>query len=545
MGRGVVFQVVLLVGVTILAPAAVLAAGSVTVTVKNDVLVISGDEHSNSILISKPRFPAPPGPYQVEQNDGSTLVNGSLDPVSLAATKGIEADLGGGDDAIGIWGSDVPGSVSVGIAEGGLMIVDSTLFGNLSFRTGDGHDGLFVNDAWIQGKVDFRAGDGDSITDISVGVIDGDLTIAAGDGEDSVSLFESYVRGGVSVKAGDGPTRMRVSEGALLREGLRFKSRAGLDDVRIASSEVRGADFDFGNGPSVVVITKASDIVGNLRVCSRSGYDSLALEDAVVVQGNVQMSSKGGGLIASFAAEIQGHLQLKHGERGDVVGFGTNGTVRFGPGGSVQGKTTIQNGAGTSVFGCASHPFVGDVKIRTKGGYAQARIEDCDFDRSLVVVAGRDGGSLIANQGGGFTNIGGSLSFSLKDALGEVGLWNLSVNDKTKIRMGGGFSHGVRIDDSSFAGAVTIQTGKGNDQIAVETQTSPAGPDTLFESKLKISTGAGDDVIRVGAVGSAADVDFMDKVTYDGGKGDDIAYQLTYGNAYAVPPRVKGIETES
>ncbi len=527
--RRPVLALVAIAGLAFLNPAPAAAAGAVRVEARNGFLVITGDEQDNAIKITKP------GPYQIEPTDGTTSVNGSLAPKLISTPKGIKADMGGGRDAISIEDAAVTGGVEVKMTEGELRAQSSTIQGPLSFTTASGDDALELLGSTVDGKVSFKAGHGETTTRTSSTLIHGELTVTGGDGADDVSVGQTNFVGRVSIKAGEGDTVTALTN-ANLPKGLRIQSRTGEDRLEISNSDLRGIDVDFGDGDTTVIIDDGSAVDGNLRLRSQSGEDELTLETGTHVMGNVQLSTRDGRAWPIFRGQVDGGIQLKRGS-------GSSGAA-FGPGGSVHGKTRIKNGDGGGVSQCDSHTFLRDVKISTRSGYAQTRLENCTFERKLSVDVGRGGGTLAINEfGGGPSRIGGNLSFAQKDESGALYLRNLTVDGKTKARIGGDWGIFVTIFDSIFLGPVSVKTSEGADVIALEADVGDPG-DSLFAGKVKIATGAGDDTIRVGRPAASDDAEFLAKVTYDGGTGTDTLDHLGHGNTYVVPPTVKNIESE-
>ncbi len=513
-----------------------LGAGAVTVQVKNGTLVLTGDGGGNAVRITQP------GDWQVAPDDGSTAINGVVGPATFTVTRGIRADLRGGANALVVDDVDVTGPIDLRYDSlGALTIAASSVDGDVSVRGGNGMDAISVGGSFITGSLSLRAGDGGSSVSVGGSMVAKDLKVDSRDGFDALNVSGANLAGRTMLKYGNGGSGVGVI-GSLLAGGLEVQSREGFDNVTVTDAGIGGVDLKLGDGGSSAAFGgSGTTIEGNLRMRSQDGHDVLNL-DTVHVAGNLQMASKHGGAVATLYVQVDGNVQLKHGNESSVMT-----DFRGGASAVVRGKTQIRSGVAPATFLCGSSGsmlFLGDVKVRAKDGFAAASVGPCGFERDLSFDAGKGGGVFDLAGGGASIVIGENLSLTSKTGSFTTVLQGLLVEGKTTIRSTGASIQVVDIDDVDLAGPVSIKTGKGNDLVFIETEVTAAVVESLFEDKVAISTGAGDDVLIVGDTGLSSDAEFLGPITYDGGKGSDTLDHLSYDNVYAVPPKLKGIESE-
>lgn len=499
--------VALLICAALVAAGDARAAGNVTVQVKGGKLVLVGDAASNWVRITRP------GDYLVAPNDGDTLINGGSAPVPFVASKGIVAKLGAGSDSLQIE-DGVPGSVEY---------------------SGSDTTKLILHGAAVQGSVRFK-GSGSTTTGLGGGsVVSGKLDVRGGSGPDFLDIVDgSGVQGATSLNAGDGGTTVLV-DASVLQKTLKVSARDGFDSVTLANgADVAGLDLKLGDGQSLVQVQGGSAVGGNLRIRSGRDFDNLLL-DSSLVTGNVQVKAGPDQSLATFQnAIVEGQVQLKHGSDFDNVSIAAT---------NIAGKLTVKNGPGQSLFTVASGSLLESAVRLSGSGYVNAQITDSVTQSSVKIDAGKDG-ALFGFGASGISTIGGDLSLRTKAGPFVVQLERLVVEGRTRIRGGGDDLRTVMIDDSSFEGPLAIQTGKGDDTISVETDVSPTGFPTSLMGKVAISTGDGDDVVTIGNDDTDSTVTFDDALSVNGGKGNDTLDHETHGNSYAVPPKLKSIESE-
>jgi len=105
----------------------------------------------------------------------------------------------------------------------------------------------------------------------------------------------------------------------------------------------------------------------------------------------------------------------------------------------------------------------------------------------------------------------------------------------------------VYIDDTEVYKALTVDTGAGADQVAIEANGADPGPISVFSAAVSVKTGDDDDAVTVGIAGQPGNsASFAKASQWDGGAGAGDAIDLNgNGNVFTVTPVVKNFETVS
>jgi hypothetical protein len=178
--------------------------------------------------------------------------------------------------------------------------------------------------------------------------------------------------------------------------------------------------------------------------------------------------------------------------------------------------------------------------VRVSVGFNDGLVDltDVNIGRSLA-VSYYAGGSLYANR----VSIGGSLSLRAGSFLSSSCVVSTADVAGATTILTGSREDSVKIDDSSFAGPVTISTRAGADSISIEANGDPAGPVSTFAHSVKIIAGDGDDTVVLGVAGESGNHgDYLAAVLLDGGNGFDTLTLPDGANTFAATPVPKAFE---
>ena len=245
--------------------------------------------------------------------------------------------------------------------------------------------------------------------------------------------------------------------------------------------------------------------------------------------GIVAIMSLGNNSIVIKDIECNKNIVIETGPGSDAIEFEDT---------TVHGKTSIGTGAGIDVVTIDPSTFNGKVTIVTADGDDEITVEPSDPDTvfnskaSFNTGAGDDeinlnsvtlNGKVKASLGDGIdeifvdgSTINGGFSANMgKDAsVDRFEVHDTTWSSKLSLKMGGGADVVLIESDllATFHGSVKIDTGDGEDQIAIAEET--------LNSKFSLKAGAGDDFFLL------RDTDIAGAAKFDGGKGTD-----TYDNA--------------
>lgn len=333
---------------------------------------------------------------------------------------------------------------------------------NISIRMLGGDDRVSFHSPGpllLDGNLTINGGDGANTvtaTDLTDLFLEKNLTITNGTnaaGADSTTLDNLTVRGSVTINNGNGDSQTRIQRNSnpsffgkdpLVSGNVTIINGTGKDGTYLKDTNV-GGSFTVKNGHG-----DAAGAAGYTQVFNTVN------PDRSYIRGNVSVSYLDGDVTNTVDALT------------DVV---VQGNVTFAHGAGA--STTVFDGAGVGL------PVVVRGNLTVSGTGA------------TVVRVGVDNAGTGLVVGKNFTVTTGAGSDRLTLSRLEVGgaaRWSLGDGDNA-----------VAIDDSVFAGTVTLTTGAGADTVNLDTAAGSGGA-TTFERAVTVRQGAGSDTVnRVGS----------------------------------------------
>jgi|GEM_PF-3682687 len=456
------------------------------------------------------------GDATVEVNSGNVHITGKttvksagdaadsvrFDAGQLLLTGPVSFDLGGGANATTFNGAT------------------ATALGSLAYKGGAGQDTItFLSGVpvVVTGLTDLKLGDGDNqVTDDNFNitssglVFGGGLSLTSGSGADTLKLktYEITVGGkGVKLATGTGDDTVTLASADVLSINGSFSAAigGGTSSVGISSPilTVRsGFSTAFGDGAGTFTLGGVVDIGGGLSLSAKGGgTDHFTLGfDRLSVRGAVSFTGDAGTLDVTVTTASQGF-------RFGALAYATKaggGTLDIESGGEIFGDFNFKGGAGSNTL------------TTGKTGYPALNI----YGNANITSSTTTGTELVqfaqATVAGTFT--------------AKLGAANSQVE----------------LDDTKFGGAVSIDTGVGNDTIKAQLSSTFTGS-VLFRLPFKFTLGAGDDTVSLGNTGGvvfAGNAAALAKVLIDGGAGTDTFNSTNFsdGMSFLTAP-TKNIET--
>ncbi|MBX9608762.1 MAG: hypothetical protein K2Y51_21255 [Gammaproteobacteria bacterium] len=453
---------------------------SLTLGGGNDRVITSAAQLTATLTLN-----AGNGSDVLEVSSDATLVDGQFAGVSNLETLRLAADAD--DDAQSV-------TLGAAAAAAGLVLldastagadddvsVDTTAFANtLQIALGAGDDEVVLGTGGSQ----VNAGDGDNL--LVVG--------AANDGsEDDV------------IVSGAGDDRARLTD-AQLSANFSFSAGAG-DDVVEVTSDASVADADLAGLGGVETLVLSADAGDNAQ--------SVALAANAASAGIGAVDASGVGATDAITVDASAFTAAL-----DITTAGGDDDILLGSGGS-----TVDSGAGDdSVTVGAANDGVSDDDISTGAGDDLIKVEDGQLSAHLTVAGGddddvlevQDDASIVDADLAGLTGIetlrliadavDNGQSVALGAEAAEAGITTINAGAV-------GANDALNMDTTAFDNALTLTTGAGNDVIVLgaggSQVTSGNGNDTITLGAVNdsIASGAGNDTLVVDAdtIGAAID----------------------------------------
>jgi len=565
-------------------------AGVVTLTTVNGVLTVTGTTDSNNILITE----SAPGEWRVMETapSGTTFrLNGAaaVASVVMPAQNTIQLNLlGGALDILQINNLKLAGDLNINGGDGvdQINIYTSHVVGKVGFDGGNGDDYFNMDtSSSIGGAVSLKGGAGaDTVefygsqfgagvtVDLGSGAngfymsgtatVFGNLTISAAGtplGTQSVNIGGTgSVGGNLTVKSTSSPLFMNLTatpgDNLRIGGGLTVQTGAGNDTINMANTLYVGGSFTInaGNGNNYLTQNSGTLTAGTIKYTGGTGADWLQFIGANVVTGAGTSINLGSGginrldLSCTSSVRIAGALNL-------VGGTGVDDLIVQTPVLNITGTLSFNAAAGTNSM--TFKPVNANVgAVNYTGGNGSDNIDIGDYLSGAVTRITVSGG-ITSSLGAGDnvmdlrdTVIQGAVritSSSASTLLERVRLNEAIILGNLDINLSGAAGSRVMVDDSTINGATVISTGAGNDTIEFESL-APGANLTTFVGSVRILMGSDADYFIAGASPFAANqgVNFLGTLLVDGGtSGDAAGFQVGYGNAFAVPATVVGVET--
>ncbi len=451
---------------------------TVAYNVTSGALTLGGDDSDNSVDV----FKTGPDTYQIKASDGTMLSAGS-DPVPLlniGKLSSLTINGNGGRDT--------------------FTLTDLTALQALKFDGGTGDDFLYSTNLAVKGDVTIKLGAAGGLVAFTgaATVIGGDFKASYGAGGGSVDFFadSTSIKGAVKLVGGAGA------------DAFSFGKVVNVDKGLTVSDVGQGISVAFQN--ATIVIGKgrggqAIDFDGG------SGDDSLKFVGGnVTLKGGLEFSGGAGADTADLNAaslKVDGSIRLEGGSGDDTLNVLAS-TL------SVSGSLTILGGGGANVSSVFADGLIkGDVNLDMGGA---------DGGGNQTFLIGGISGAVGALKIGRSLNVESDATDPLHHGFTDF-LWatDVTVGRDVNIEMGA-VDSSVSLDNIFVHGGLNIDTGAGNDTVAIE-QAGLTGP-SIIGKLASIQLGSGDDVIRIGksnAAGSNDFVIFKGGLRVNGGPGTD------------------------
>ena len=327
----------------------------------------------------------------------------------------------------------------------------------------------------------------------------GDLLIT-GDKSDNNIAISADLGGGIAITPGDANTTINGADVAAVLNGwtgkILLRMGDGKDTVQITGVNVAGdVRFDGGRGDNTLTLD-STIVTGQLRVKNLMGRQELSLLNASSV----------------------GSVDMVNAQKGDTTTVIENSTV--------VGRLKLNNKDGADSLTLTAAQ-IGDVKVDNHKGNSNVTIEACTINGNLWLKSthGQDSVDIL-----NATVIGGTMKLATGDKGADINLAALTVG-ALDIQTGKG-SDQLTLDSVAVTGTTKIKTDKGRDTITVSNgMVAPAG----FGGSVNIDAGQDDDQMDIAAAFAAA-------VKVSGNKGDDSLNWLAT-STFVIEPQTIQVET--
>jgi hypothetical protein len=538
-------------------------AGNVIVAVSGGNLTVTGDELGNDITITQ----GDPGVQSllITPNDGTTI-GGEAGALTVDGVTGsVTLKMGDGDDTV---------------AFDGVLIA-----ANASFDGGGGDDGLLLADCAIGGSVKAKGGDGEDVFALAGATmsVSGAVAIDGGAGGLGVNMT-GHVGGNLATKGGTGTTGITLNN--LTVDGSISIKGGNDYDVEEMTDLTVGRDVVIANGVGMATVSFTGSVGGKFSVANKCGaeFASVSLSSATIGSSLSIVNDKSPDASVTIdAATVDGTAKIANGyvvdiddatfRKGLSISNGVASSATAITGGVVTGKFGLSNSGGGDLAAQTS-VFVGAVTIANGKGNSDVAFTDCavGVDQAVgkaygvkIVSAGDVTslaadvctiGSLVSTHSGGAASIDVTDAYIVKDfavtskttagnsiditsmevggrmTLNESGpnpfiyLTDVDVAGKTALSVTSPAAAGpgsyVALRNSHFGDALSVKAGAGNDEVDIYSTTIAEGDACWFEGPVKVTMGAGDDLLNVTDTGSDLASTFAAAVFADGGSGTNI-----------------------
>lgn len=559
-------------------------AGIVAVEVKGGMLTLTGDREGNQVEI----YDAGNGQWGIRDVSlelGSTTfrLNGGekVSEVFVTVTGGVKSNLKGGDDTLSFYELQIDGPVTIKDSGGDdfFEFHQNEIRGVVKLDLGRGDDNVYAHGNRFDSTLNLQGSGFNSVNLESGNYRDINVKFSTGEGIGEFLLSDDDEGSTINV-FGDINITSRDSREGYTAIGFGADNFKLTGDVKIRTgSGTTGVAFNTDTNVGNVVITGDVSIQSGARV---ENYLSLAQD--VTIGGELEMKmGRGIGTIETggFFHATLGSFSIKSSARENLMEFhgilsvqgdvsfnlagGGENTVRFMPEAQafIGGDLTYKGGRSSDLLQAQGSEFkvLGELAFSSGQGLGRLAIEPVNGILGHVTYQGGKDvdsvelgssenltnnlemlGKVNLNLGKGSNramiydaNIQGDVSIrsATQTSTRDVSTEYLTVTDSLllgslDIRMTGSQGGTVVMNNSSFLGAVKVDTGKGDDRVyldSVEMQTGNRTSTNLFDAPVRILLGTGNDVLKLGSQDSINDVGnvFKSRVHLDGGKGADPA----------------------
>jgi large repetitive protein len=464
-------------------------------------------------------------------NDDIAIGSGSS---TLHVGSTLTIATGNGDDTVDIrnnWRVGSSFSLTMGNAATAdtISLADGRIVGGATITTGTAGDEIDLDGMTILGNTSVTTGAGNDHVYLPNLVNFGSLTLAMGDGSNLATVAPSlsdpmtyaHIGGAVTISnTGTGSDRVDLSGSmgsTTISLGSGSANAVTIDDTHIAgnltitggSAVVGGLTVTAGSGTFTVAENADVAISGAAKITAGIGNDTILLGNnsgGTVSIGSTLTIATGNSVTQDVFAlvnnwEVGGAFSLTMGNAAPGTGnsitladglFGAGATISTGTAGdevvldgmTITGNTSITTGAGDD------HVYLPDLV-----NYGSLTVAMGDGSNTATTAPSLSDPLTFAHIGGAVnvTNTGtGSSRVDLTGAMGS-----------TTITLGSGLTNVVNLDDAHITGSLTI-AGSSSLVNGSGTFTLAETDDVIISGTAKITTGNGNDTIKLGAVSGGA-----------------------------------------
>ncbi len=585
-------------------------AGIVALTLKGGALTITGDAADNHVDIRD----AGDGTLRIfDDYDSTTLfsLNGGQATSGhfLAVTGGITVNLQGGHDRLTLSAVTIKGPVTVKDTGGNDTFEFASVIFNaaVTLDTGAGNDSIYAEGSTFNSTLTLKTGAGNDTVNLGSGAYRGitaDLGTTEGAGRDHFSLADSapggsihmvgdltltgkggtgginevflgaasfHLVGKVKITHGEGHSSLTLnrfeslSEHLLITGGLSYQAGTSTGEVYLADNVTILGKLDLKMGREVNVVDSRNAVMLSLGAFTyTAGTENNRVHlggESVKISGDAVFTmSAGFDNHVTFGSQVQtliggkltytgAKLKTVTSDQLDIAGadFRVLGQLSFTAGKNL-GNLDIS--ATASTFGGITYKGGLENIVYLGNFISPGRALNILGNLSINLGASEKNELLIYNA-----TVHGATS--LLTATVETGTETLYIADSVfhgaaTFKSTGGVNGEVRLHNSTFRSAFTLDTGKGDDKVYFDNLPgSASGSRDLrnsFHGAVKILLGAGDDQFLAGKEDNSGVYGntFHSSFSLDGGGGADTSDRRPVaGNAYLGAVIVKGIETEA
>lgn len=436
-------------------------AGNVTAMLVGSTLVINGDGADNQVAVISL------GNSRYAVAGVNTTINGRAGTFTTPrATMSINADLKGGNDAIGFSNNaDALGDLAfdnfgVNLANLGIdvaalqtqinaltNVTKFTLTGNISVIGAAGNDLIgIVGD--VGGSITANLGaaadngfnafgiDGSSLA--ANGTVGGVVSVLGDRQSDGVAVISTDVRGGVSSNLRDGDNGLDVFD-ALVVGSITYSGGNGNDFVQVEDSTVVGVVSAVLGEGAFNDFAAYDSILGGVSVLGGSGQEFVDTAN-VEVKTNV--------IVSTFAGNDDINLHEHGAGSTDVAGL-----------------ISVDSGSGDDFVEVSGES--GSLSVLTGDGLDEVVVYDSMFKYNVTVNTGNHNDDVTMDN----VEIGGMLTVLLGEGNDVVDVDGLVVGLNALLDAGGG-DDVATIVDADIAYTFTALMGAGNDTLNITTSSA-------------------------------------------------------------------------
>ncbi len=330
---------------------------------------------------------------------------------------------------------------------------------------------------------------------------------------DASDLQIEQVSGGVKVTALNG-TSLKVG-GADVGEftftgvtGLNVRLGAGDDSVSVIGTlNLKNVSFDLGDGDNVLNVGAGLTATGKLTIKGGAGNDVITLDSTIAKSASIT-TGIGNDEINLLGTRFSAAVSINTGSGADIVNIDQSS---LGASASFNNNLTITTGEDNDSVSIRN-ATTKRVTVNTGDDDDSVTLENVTANGTLSVqmAAGADVLNVISvNQTTTGTN-----AFNVGTGPDDVLIARSTFKGTVNLDLGTGINNTLKVDDTSFLGAVNLTANGQGDIIDIETDTSLIGS-TSFSKAVKAKVGA-NAVVNLGVLSLASDTRFLSTVSFTG-----------------------------